>query len=142
MPNITSNQKTDEASVATQELLELAKAASQIAYAPYSKFKVGAALLTKSGKIYTGCNVENASYSMTICAERNAVFQAIADANRDFVAIAIYVDSDLLFPPCGACRQVLAEFAKDMIVIISNRKEVSQTLLSTLLPGKFSLPYE
>jgi cytidine deaminase len=134
MPSISSEQE--------RELLSLAKTASQNAYAPYSKFKVGAALLTKSGKIYTGCNVENASYSMTICAERNAVFQAVADANKDFLAIAIYVDSDFLFPPCGACRQVLAEFAEDMTIIISNRTEVSQTSLSALLPGRFSLPNE
>jgi cytidine deaminase len=132
MSNLESGQK--------QELLDLAKVASNKAYAPYSKFKVGAALLTKSGKIYTGCNVENASYSLTICAERNAVFQAVADANYDFLAIAIYVDSDKVFPPCGACRQVLAEFADDMIIIYSNQTEIVQSSLSELLPGKFTLP--
>ena len=125
-----------------QDLIAQAKAAAEMAYAPYSKFKVGAALLTKSGKVYTGCNVENASYSMTICAERNAAFQAVADGNKEFTAIAIYVDSEHLFPPCGACRQVLAEFADDMIIYISNRKETTETNLSSLLPGKFSLPNE
>lgn len=125
-----------------EELIKLAKAASEKAYAPYSKFKVGAALLTKSGKIYLGCNVESASFSLTICAERNAVFQAIADGEREFTAIAVYVDSEMLFPPCGACRQVLAEFAEDMIIIISNRIETTQTTLATLLPGKFILPHE
>ncbi len=125
-----------------QEMVKLAKAISQNAYAPYSKFKVGAALLTKSDKIYLGCNVENASYSMTICAERNAVFQAIADGNKDFVAIAIYVDSEVLFQPCGACRQVLAEFADDITVIVSNITSSSETTLAELLPGKFTLPHE
>lgn len=123
-----------------QELIDLAKESSKKAYAPYSKFKVGAALLAKSGKIYLGCNVENASYSLTICAERNAVFQAVANGEKEFSAIAVYVDSEALFPPCGACRQVLSEFADDMIVYIANKTEVTQTDLSTLLPGKFSLP--
>ncbi|MFO7660174.1 MAG: cytidine deaminase [Candidatus Cloacimonadaceae bacterium] len=125
-----------------KELIELAKEASHKAYAPYSKFKVGAALLTSSGKIYTGCNVENASYSLTICAERNAVFQAVADGQKDIAAIVIYVESDQNFPPCGACRQVLAEFAQDMPVFIANRKEVMETTLAALLPEKFSLPNE
>lgn len=123
-----------------QELIEMAKAASKKAYAPYSRFKVGAVLLTNSGKIYSGCNVENASYSMTICAERNVVFQAIADGHKDIAAIVIYVDSDLSFPPCGACRQVLAEFTSDMPVFIANRKEVKETTLAALLPERFSLP--
>jgi len=123
-----------------KELIEAARRASEKAYAPYSKFKVGAALLTKSGKTYLGCNVENSSYSMTICAERNAVFQAVADGNKDFTAIAIYVDSDLSFPPCGACRQVLAEFVQDMPIIISNRNSVSETSLTTILPDRFTLP--
>jgi len=125
-----------------KELIELAKVASQKAYAPYSRFKVGAVLLTNSGKIYSGCNVENASYSMTICAERNVVFQAIADGNKDIAAIFIYVDSKLSFPPCGACRQVLAEFVQDMPVFIANKHEVTETTLAALLPERFSLPNE
>lgn len=131
-----SQEKTDQ----NKDLVELAKLASQRAYAPYSKFRVGAALLTKSGKIYTGCNVENASFSLTICAERNAVFQALADGEKEFKSIAIYVDSEILFPPCGACRQVLAEFADEMEIIISNKIETTKTSLAVLLPGKFSLP--
>jgi cytidine deaminase len=123
-----------------QELIEQAKAISEKAYAPYSKFKVGAALLTKSGKIYLGCNVENASYSMTICAERNAVFQAVAGGEKEFTAIAIYADSEMAFPPCGACRQVLAEFASDLTVYITNQHEIKETTLSALLPERFSLP--
>jgi cytidine deaminase len=121
------------------ELVAVAKEASEKAYAPYSKFKVGAALLTQSGKIYRGCNVENASYSLTICAERNAVFQALAEGDSDFVAIAIYVDSDKTFPPCGACRQVLSEFASDLPVFVANRKSTTETSLAKLLPERFSL---
>jgi cytidine deaminase len=122
-----------------KELIELARAASEKAYAPYSKFRVGAALLSKSGKLFCGCNVENASYSMTICAERNAVFQAVAEGITEFLAIAIYVDSDLPFPPCGACRQVLAEFADDLLVIIANKSASVVTELSKLLPERFTL---
>jgi cytidine deaminase len=122
-----------------QGLVNMAKEAALEAYAPYSKFKVGAALLTKSGKIYRGCNVENASYSLTICAERNAVFQAIADGNSEFAALAVFVDSDRAFPPCGACRQVLAEFAPDLLIIIANRKKVMETNLADLLPDRFTL---
>nr|WAY00070.1 cytidine deaminase [uncultured bacterium] len=125
-----------------KELIELAKEASRKAYAPYSKFKVGVALLAQNGKIYQGCNVENASYSMTICAERNAVFQAVADGNKDFAAIFIYVDSDKSFPPCGACRQVLAEFAGDMLIFIGNRNTVSETTLIEILPERFTLTDE
>ncbi len=121
------------------ELIEQARNASQKAYAPYSGFKIGAALLTKDGKVFQGCNVENASYSMTICAERNAAFQAIAGGSHEFAAIAIYADSDKAFPPCGACRQVLAEFAQDMLVFIVNQTSTHETTLSQLLPERFSL---
>jgi cytidine deaminase len=124
------------------ELIKQAKAASEKAYAPYSKFKVGAALLVKSGKTYLGCNVENASYSLTSCAERNAVFQAVADGEKDFLAIAIYAESELAFPPCGACRQVLAEFASDLPILFANKTELKETSLATLLPQRFSLPNE
>lgn len=119
--------------------MEAAKAATAYAYAPYSSFKVGAALLTQSGKIYSGCNVENASYSLTICAERNVIFQAIAEGNRDFAAMAVYVDSEQSFPPCGACRQVMAEFAADLPVFIANRSNISETTLAVLLPERFTL---
>jgi cytidine deaminase len=125
-----------------QELIKQAKAASEKAYAPYSGFRVGAALLTSSGKTYLGCNVENASYSLTICAERNTVFQAVAEGEKDFLAIAVYAESELAFPPCGACRQVLAEFAPEIHVIFANQTEVKQTDLASLLPQRFSLPNE
>lgn len=125
-----------------QSLIEAAKAASDKAYSPYSKFKVGAALLTKNGNIFSACNVENASYSLTSCAERNAVFQAVSVGEKDYIAIAIYVDSLLSFPPCGACRQVLAEFAHDMTVYIVNKTTVVETTLAALLPDKFTLHNE
>ncbi|HOD17151.1 MAG TPA: cytidine deaminase [Candidatus Cloacimonadota bacterium] len=122
-----------------QELLEKAKATSKQAYAPYSGYKVGAAILSSSGKIYCGCNVENASFSLTICAERNALFQAISEGERSFNALAIYVDSDKSFPPCGACRQVLAEFAPKLPILIANRKTSKETSLDLLLPDRFTL---
>ena len=124
------------------ELLNLARQAAEMAYAPYSGFKVGAALLTKSGAVFTGCNVENASYSMTICAERTAMFKAVSEGEREFSAIAVYVDSDITFPPCGACRQVLAEFSGDLPVLIGNKNEHYETNLSRLLPETFKLEHK
>ena len=121
------------------ELLILAKAASKRAYAPYSGYHVGSAVMTAERKVYTGCNVENASYSLTICAERNAVFKAISEGYQDIIAIAIYVDSDRLFPPCGACRQVLAEFNPKMEIVYANQNEAIYNTLDILLPGAFSL---
>lgn len=101
-----------------EELIERASAARSAAYVPYSGFAVGAALLTASGEIYSACNVENASYGLTLCAERNAVACAVADGQRDFIAIAVVSDRGVT--PCGACRQVLAEFAPDMTVIVAD----------------------
>ncbi|HOA30089.1 MAG TPA: cytidine deaminase [Candidatus Cloacimonadota bacterium] len=121
------------------ELLLLARQAAEEAYAPYSGYKVGAALICADGSIYTGCNVENASFSLTICAERNAVFKAVSEGKRDFTAIAIYVDSDKSFPPCGACRQVISEFAPRIPVIYANRDETVESTLDLLLPGAFRL---
>ncbi len=123
-------------------LLAQAKAAAATAYAPYSGYRVGAALLCADGSIVTGCNVENASYSLSICAERNAVFQAVCEGKKDFLAIAIYVDSDEIFPPCGACRQVLAEFNPRLQVIYANHLGSVLTDLETLLPQAFTLKEE
>jgi len=122
-----------------QELLDAAKAASQNAYVPYSGYRVGAALRCKDGSMVTGCNVENASYSLTLCAERTAIFKAISDGKRDFIAIAVYVDSDKVFPPCGACRQVIYEFSPTIPVIYGNRKDYIKTNIAELLPGAFTL---
>jgi cytidine deaminase len=120
-------------------LLDQAKGASEKAYAHYSGYKVGAALLCSDGSVFTGCNVENASYSLTICAERNAVFQAVASGQREFLAIAIYVDGEVLFPPCGACRQVLAEFNPNLQILYANRLGSILSDLDTLLPQAFTL---
>lgn len=103
-----------------QELIRMAHKAREKAYTPYSKFKVGAALLTKSGRVYTGANVENKSYGLTVCAERSAVSAAVGDGERDFVAIVVSSTSRPPAPPCGACRQVLREFSADMRVIMVN----------------------
>ena len=123
----------------TKKLIDFAKKAAENAYAPYSKFKVGAALLTKDGKIFTGCNVENASYGLTMCAERVAIFKAVSEGYREFEAIAIYAEGNMPYP-CGACRQVIAEFVdKKFLFIISNGDKVETYTLRDLLPFTFSL---
>ena len=121
-----------------EELLEIAKKARENAYAPYSEFKVGAAILTEDGKIFTGANVENASYGLSMCAERVAVFKAVSEGYRRFKAIAVVADTDGPVSPCGACRQVLSEFG-DMDVIMGNMKgDVKVMKLSELLPESFT----
>lgn len=123
-----------------EKLVEIALRARERAYAKYSGFRVGAALLTKSGRVFTGVNVENASYGLTVCAERVAVFKAISEGEREFVAIAIASDSSEKTVPCGACRQVLYEFSEDMDVIMANRNGDYETVkLRDLLPKGFKL---
>ena len=117
------------------QLVDKARNVRTTAYAPYSNFAVGAALETKSGKTYTGCNVENLSYGLTICAERAAVFSAVAAGIRSFRRIVIVADSEEPITPCGACRQVLAEFAEDIEVISVNLKgKKFRARMSALLP--------
>jgi cytidine deaminase len=123
------------------ELIRRAISARKRAYAPYSKFLVGAALATEGGDIFTGCNVENASYGLTICAERAAAFAAVAAGERGFTHLAIATAGG--GAPCGACRQVLAEFAPDLtiwLVDIDRPKKVVRGNLWDLLPNQFSLP--
>ena len=126
----------------TETLLwNAAEAAATLAYAPYSDFHVGAALRTTEGEVVTGCNVENVSYGLTSCAERNAIFRAVAEGERRFKAVAVVTAAESLTPPCGACRQVLVEFAHDgdMEVILANlRGDVRGTQLNVLLPESFS----
>ena len=119
------------------DLIQAAIEVSQRAYAPYSGYKVGAALLTKSGKIFTGCNVENSSYGLTNCAERTAVFKAVSEGEKEFSEIVIYVDSQKLPTPCGACRQVLSEFSSDIKVTIISPNEEKHTDIQELLPLSF-----
>lgn len=121
-----------------KKLLEMAKKARENAYAPYSNFKVGAAIITEDGKVFTGANVENASYGLSICAERVALFKAVSEGYRKFKAIAIVADTDGPVSPCGACRQVLSEFG-DMDVIMANVKgDMKVMKLSELLPESFT----
>jgi cytidine deaminase len=101
-------------------LIAAARHARENAHAPFSIFRVGAALRAKSGKIFGGCNVENATYGLTMCAERVALFKAISEGERSFDAVAVVTDTDTLTPPCGACRQLLWEFCGDVPVILSN----------------------
>lgn len=101
-----------------KELIALAAEARRKAYAPYSQYAVGAAVLTASGKVYTGCNVENASYGLAVCAERTAAFKAVCDGEREFTAIAVVTEN--AGTPCGACRQVLAEFGPEMRVLVAD----------------------
>lgn len=122
-----------------QKLIELAKNAMINAYSPYSKFKVGAALLCENGKIYTGCNIENLSFGATICAERVALFKAISEGEKNFKSIAIISDSKDFIYPCGICRQVIREFVKDdFIFICCNFDEVSEIIkMNEILPKSF-----
>jgi cytidine deaminase len=120
------------------ELIEKAKRARERAYAPYSKSKVGAALLTKRGRVYTGANVENASLGLTVCAERVALCKAVTNGEKGFVKIAVIADKDKPITPCGACRQILYEFASDMEIICANlRGKTERHSLKKLLPKAF-----
>jgi cytidine deaminase len=120
------------------ELVAAALSSRIQAYAPYSKFLVGAALLSEDGRIFTGCNVENASYGLTICAERNAVFAAVAAGCRTFTHIVIATDTPQPTPPCGACRQVLFEFSPNLIIGLATPAGLkSRYTLGELLPGAF-----
>jgi cytidine deaminase len=120
------------------ELVEFALAARDRAHAPHSRFKVGAALRTTTGEVVTGCNIENASFGLTLCAERVAVFKAVSEGLGPFSAIAVVADSPELTPPCGPCRQILWEFCGDILVHMADLKGHSRTLrLAKLLPLPF-----
>ena len=122
------------------DLLKLAREAQQNAYAPYSKFRVGAAVLLENGDIFTGCNVENASYGLTNCAERSAIFAAVSKLGGGKVkirAIAVVNDHDVPCSPCGACRQVIAEFGPEAILWYQGRNGIQQSTMEHLLPDCF-----
>ena len=119
-------------------MVALAREARELAHAPYSGFKVGAALKTRAGEIVTGCNLENASYGLTMCAERVAVFKAVSEGLSDFEAIVVVADSKQLTAPCGPCRQILWEFCGDILVHMSNSKGRTRVMrLRDLLPLPF-----
>lgn len=112
------------------------------AHAPFSKFQVGAALEDETGRIHTGCNVENATYGLTLCAERVAVFKAISEGARKFRRIAVAADTDVLTPPCGACRQILWEFCGDIEIILANPRSKTEILqLQDLFPRPFDASF-
>ncbi|MBV6450326.1 MAG: Cytidine deaminase [Anaerolineales bacterium] len=121
-----------------QTLIELANAARVNAYVPYSKYPVGAALRTKTGKIFTGVNVENAAYPQTMCAERVAIFKAVSEGEKEFDVIAVATDNG--GPPCGGCRQVMSEFGLDTVVLLADKdgKLVKETTVKELLPEAFT----
>jgi cytidine deaminase len=118
-----------------EEWIAAARAVRELAYAPYSNFKVGAALVSTDGRVFTGCNVENISYGLTMCAERVALGRAMAEGVHEFSAVAIVADTDKPVSPCGACRQVLAEFAPDLRVILTTLDgKIEEFSLSQLFP--------
>jgi len=120
------------------KLVAAAKQTRENAHAPYSNFRVGAALRAKSGQVYTGCNVENSTYGLTVCAERVAIFKAISEGERGFDAIAVVADTPQPTPPCGACRQLIWEFCGDVDIILANLKgQVEVVRTSAILPRPF-----
>ena len=119
-------------------LIATARRARENAHAPYSSFRVGAALRAKSGRIFGGCNVENATYGLTVCAERVAIFKAVSEGERGFDAVAVVTDADSLTPPCGACRQLIWEFCGDVPVVLANLKGKKEVLqMRDLFPKPF-----
>jgi cytidine deaminase len=131
-------QSESDAAEARRRLLQAAVAVRQHAHAAFSKFRVGAALETADGKIFTGCNVENATYGLTVCAERVAVFKAISEGYRAFTRVAVVADTSEPTPPCGACRQILWEFGGDLEVVLGNLSgEKARYQLKDLLPHPF-----
>ena len=124
------------------KLIDAALAARENAHAPFSKFKVGAAVEDQTGRIFTGCNVENATYGLTICAERVAVFKAISEGARKFTRIAVAADTDVLTPPCGACRQILWEFCGNAELILVNLAGKTESFrLKDIFPRPFDASF-
>ena len=122
----------------TENLIEIATNARLCSLAPFSKFLVGAALRTEAGKIYTGCNIESASYGLTVCAERVAIWKALSECDRKFTDLVIVVDTDELTPPCGTCRQIIWEYSKDAKITLPNLKGQSEVVdIRMLLPKAF-----
>lgn len=122
----------------SEKLIEIAKQARGRASAPFSNFKVGAVLVGKTGEIFTGCNIENASYGLTMCAERVAIFKAISEGAKDFQKIVVVADTNDLTPPCGACRQIIWEFCGDVEIILANLRGKTEIFqMKELFPRAF-----
>ena len=125
-----------------EKLVEAARNVRERAYAPFSKFKVGAAVLTKGGKIYVGCNIESASYGLTVCAERVAIWKAVSEGEREFTNVAVVADTEELTPPCGVCRQIIWEFCGDIPVTFANLKGKTETVqMKEILPRAFDTKF-
>jgi cytidine deaminase len=126
----------------TDPLIAAAIQVRENAHATFSHFKVGAAVADDTGRIHTGCNVENATYGLTVCAERVAIFKAISEGARKFTRVAVVADTESLTPPCGACRQILWEFCGDVEIVLSNLAGKTETLrLGTLIPRAFDASF-
>jgi cytidine deaminase len=122
----------------SEQLIETATAARVRSVAPFSNFKVGAALQTKDGRVFTGCNIESASYGLTVCAERVAIWKALSEGERDFTDLVIVADTETLTPPCGTCRQIIWEFAKHAKIVLANLQgQREQREIKELLPSAF-----
>ena len=121
-----------------EQLIQAARDARMRSVAPFSKFKVGAALQTKAGKVFTGCNIESASYGLTVCAERVAIWKALSEGERDFTDLVVVADTETLTPPCGTCRQIIWEFAKHAKIVLANlRGQREEVHIIDLLPRAF-----
>ena len=126
----------------TSLLINAATQVRENAHAPFSKFRVGAAVEDDAGRIFTGCNVENATFGLTVCAERVAIFKAISEGSRRFTRVAVVADTKTLTPPCGACRQILWEFCGDVPIVLANLQGKTETLqLATLFPRAFDASF-
>ncbi|NNE97949.1 MAG: cytidine deaminase [Pyrinomonadaceae bacterium] len=126
----------------SEDLIKLAKEVRKNSFAPYSKFMVGSAVITKEGKTYAGCNVESASYGLTVCAERVAIWKAISEGERDLAEIVVVADTEQLTPPCGVCRQIIWEFCGDVPVTLANlHGDVETVTMRELLPRAFDTKF-
>jgi cytidine deaminase len=134
--------QTEAQTEAAQALINAAQAARERAVAPFSNFHVGAAVETVDGKIYTGCNIESASYGLTVCAERVAIWKALSEGERHFKRLAVVTDTDQLTPPCGTCRQIIWEFCRDATVIFANLRGQAESFpMTELLPRAFDVRF-
>jgi cytidine deaminase len=125
-----------------ESLIKKTIGAFENAYAPFSKFRVGATVVTKSGKIYTGCNIESASYGLTVCAERVAIWKAVSEGEREFAMVCVVADTEELTPPCGVCRQIIWEFCEDIPIVFANLKGKYEVLqMKDLLPRAFDTKF-